>query len=242
MEVSLSSLKFGRLPGHVPTGLRELSYYAAGPLPKAPAKFDVPDVGDWGMCANDHYGCCGVAGLQHLYMADAAQIHRTEVFPDDEQLVSYYLDYTQGQDSGVVLADFLAHVRRNGYYGHSVSAYAPVAVHDVPTLQFAIWAYDAAYCGIAVTEQMQQDFQERRPWTLESLESPVLGGHCIPIIGYDSNFLYAVTWGQIQPIAYSAWHYMAEEAWAVLAGELDHGDGHGVSLRALQADLDRLEG
>ena len=238
----MSALKFGRLPGRIPAGLRELGFYAAGPLPKAPSSMPVPDIDDWQMLGNDRYGDCGVAGLQHLFMADAANIHRVEAFPDEEQAVSYYLDYTSGQDGGVVLSDYLAYVRRHGYYAHAVSAYAPVDVHDVPTLQFAIWAYDAAYTGIAVTQQMQEDFQNGQPWTLESLESPVLGGHCIPIVGYDSNFLYAITWGAVQPIAYSAWHYMSEEAWAVITGELANGDGHGLSLHTLQADLNRLEG
>lgn len=238
----MSALKFGRLPGRVPAGLRELGFYAAGPLPKAPAAMPVPDLNDWQVLGNDQYGDCGVAGLQHLFMADAADTGKTEAFPTEDQTVAYYLDYTQGQDGGVVLSDYLAHVRQNGYYGHTVSAYAPVNVHDVPTLQFAIWAYDAAYTGIAVTQQMQKDFQIGEPWTLESLESPVLGGHCIPIVGYDSQYLYAITWGEVQAIAYSAWHYMAEEAWAVITGELDHGDGHGVSLQALQADLTRLKG
>lgn len=237
----MSSFMFGRLPGHVPVGLRELPHYAAGPLPKPPASVPVPAVSDWQCLGNDRYGDCGVAGLEHLLMADAANAGVAEGFPTEELAVDYYLEYTGGQDTGVVLADFLAHVHAAGFYGHTVSAYAPVAVRDIPTLQFAVWAYDAAYCGIAVTEQMQADFQAGRPWTLESLDSPVVGGHCVPVVGYDSQFLYAVTWGRVQPVAYSAWHYLAEEAWAVITGELAHGDGHGLSLQALRADLARVK-
>lgn len=244
VSLSASALKFGRLPGRVPAGLRELGFYTAGPLPKAPSVMPVPAIDDWQMLGNDRYGDCGVAGLQHLFMADAANIDRTDVFPDESQAVSYYLEYTQGRDGGVVLSDYLAYVRQHEYYGHTVFAYAPVNIHDVPTLQFAIWAYDAAYCGVAVTKQMQEDFENGDPWTLESLEAPVLGGHCIPIVGYDSNYLTAITWGQPQQISYAAWHYMAEEAWAVITGEFggSNGDGHGVNLAALQADLSRLAG
>jgi hypothetical protein len=240
--MSESPLLFGRLPGHIPAGLEDLLFYIAGRVPKAPASVAVPTVADWQMLGNDQYGDCGVAGLQHLFMADAADTATSESFPSEADLVSYYLQYTGGQDSGVVLADYLAHVHQAGYFGHEVAAYAPVKVHDIPTLQFAVWAYDAAYCGIAVTQQMQADFQAGQPWTLESLESPVVGGHCIPIVGYDSQYLYAVTWGQVQPIAYSAWHYLSEEAWAVITGELAKGDGHGVSIKALQADLKHLNG
>jgi hypothetical protein len=244
---------FGRLAAQFPEGLRELPHYVAGDLPKAPAKVDVPAVSNWMMLGNgpdpscttepDEQGDCGVAGIEHGFMATASVTGETETFPDGNGTVAYYLAYTGGQDTGVVLSQFLAYVRKHGYYGHTVEAYAPVAVHDVPTLQSAIFLFDFAYTGIAVTAQMQQDFANGQPWTLESLMSPVVGGHCIPIVAYDSQHLYAVTWGQVQPIAYSAWHYMSSEAWAVLTGEITArgDDGHGVNVAALKADLPRLD-
>ena len=69
---------------------------------------------------------------------------------------------------------------------------------------------------------------------------PVIGGHCIPIIAYDSTYLYAITWGSVVAISYPAWAFMAQEAWAVISGELAAGDGHGINLAALQADLSKL--
>lgn len=234
--------KLGRLPGKIPVGLRELGYYSPGPLPKAPASFAVPEVSGWGILGNDQYGDCGVAGLEHGFMADAADTFRTETFASDAQAVSYYLTYTGGQDSGVVLSDYLAYVREQGYYGHTVSAYAPVGVHDVPALQSAISMYDFAYCGITVTQGMQEAYENGEPWTMATLESPVDGGHCVPAVGYDDQFLYVVTWGTMQPVTWPAWHYMSSEAWAVITGELSArgGDGHGIKYDALVADLDRL--
>lgn len=234
--------KFGRKPAKMPVGLHNLTHYTAGALPKAPASVAVPDVADWGMLGNSEYGDCGVAGLEHGFMASAADTGQTETQATEAQAVSYYLSYTGGQDAGVVLSDYLAHVRKTGYYGRTVAGYAPVAVQDIPTLQFAVNAYDFAYTGITVTEAMQEAFQAGQPWDLGVLDSPVAGGHCIPVVGYDSAHLYAVTWGGVQEIAYSAWHYIATEAWAVITGELvaKGGDGRGISLAALQADLSRL--
>ena len=250
----MPDLKLGRLPAQIPAGLRDLTYYAAGPLPKAPASVAVPAVADWGMDGNgpdptctvapDGVGDCGVAGLNHGLMSAAADTHETETFPSADEVVSYYMQYTGGQDSGVVLSQFLAHVRQAGFYGHTVAAYAPVAVHDVPTLTFAIDAYDFAYAGITVTQGMMDAAEGPGPWTwtLESLGGPEVGGHCIILCGYDSNWLYGITWGQVIRIAYPAWHQMSQEAWAVLAGEEVRAktDGHGINLAALQADLGRL--
>lgn len=248
------SYRLGRLPAQIPGGLRDLTFYAAGRLPKPPASVAVPSVADWMMLGNgpdpscttepDSQGDCGVAGLEHGFMAAAADTAERESFPDGNGAVAYYLTYTGGQDTGVVLSQFLAYVRQNGYYGHTVSAYAPVAVHDVPTLRFAIDAYDFTYVGITVTQGMMAATEGPGPWTwtLESLQGNELGGHAIVLVGYDSHWLYGITWGNVVRIAYPAWHQMGDEAWALIAGEIDTAgtDGHGISLPALQADLNRL--
>jgi hypothetical protein len=238
----VAGFKFGCLPGKIPVGLRDLTYYVAGDLPAAPAQVTVPAVVSWGMDGNDQYGDCGVAGINHYFMADASITSTAEVFPDAQQVVDYYLTYTGGQDAGVVLSDFLAYVRRNGFCGHTVAAYAPVGVHDIPVLQFAVDAYGAAYTGITVTDAMMGAVQGEtwQPWTQLMTQGSVAGGHCIPVVGYDDQFLYAVTWGQVQKITYPAWHAMSTEAWAVLSGELAAGDGRGINVTVLQADLDDL--
>ena len=249
----MPNYRLGRLPGQVPVGLRGLPYYAAGSLPKAPASVAVPvlptqpDGTPWGMDMNDTLGDCGVAGVNHGFMAAALCTGRQDAaIPTDQQVGDYYMQYTGGQDSGVVLSQFLAYVRANGFLGHTVSAYAPVAVHDVPTLTFAIDAYDFAYVGITVYEGMMAAAQASGPWTWtpEDLSGGEVGGHCIILAGYDANWLYGITWGNIVRIAYPAWHQMSDEAWAIITGEVDSAkaDGHGINLAALVADLSRLDG
>jgi len=234
--------RLGRLPGKIPVGLRDLTFYAAGALPAAPPSVAVPHVADWGMLGNDTWGDCGVAGFQHNLESASAAAGESEAFPTADQVVSYYLDYTGGQDSGVVLSDFLAHVKQDGFYGHTVQAYAPVSVSDVNTLRFAIDAYGASYVGITVTQAMMDAAQGNPPWTwtLDDMQGDPIGGHCIILAGYDSNWLYGITWGAVVEIAWPAWHQMGDEAWAILSGELARGDGRGIDLAALQADLSRL--
>ena len=250
----MPDLKLGRLPAQIPAGLRDLTYYAAGPLPQAPASVAVPSVADWGLLANgpdptcpaypSGVGDCGIAGLEHGFMSAAADTGEPETAATADQAVSYYFGYTGGQDSGVVLSQYLAYVRKNGYYGRSVAAYAPVPVQDIPTLTFAIDAYDFAYVGITVTQGMMDAAEGPGPWTwtAEDAQGPALGGHCIILAGYDSNWLYGISWGQVVRIAWPAWHQMGDEAWAVITGEYGSAgtDGHGISLAALQADLGRL--
>jgi hypothetical protein len=194
------------------------------------------------MDGNDRYGDCGVAGLNHGFMADATVLTLQETFPSDDEIVRYYLTYTSGDDSGVVLGDFLAYARKQGFFGHTVDQYAPFQVHDVPTLHSVVWMYDFAYTGIKVTQGMMDANSAGRPWELDDMFTEVVGGHCIPIVGYDAQYLYCVTWGKIQAISYAAWHFMSDEAWAIITGEFTaKGDGRGVNLAALEADLNKLK-
>lgn len=241
----MPDFKFGRLPGSVPAGLKDLAYYAAGPLPRPPARVDVPSVASWDMLANDQVGDCGPAARVHGFMAAAADTGERENFPSAQQVLDYYLTYTKGQDSGVVLSQFLAYVRQNGMLGHSISAYAPVSIQDINTLLFAVNAYDSVTGGITVTQGMMTKAEETAPpwvWTMDDLTGPVLGGHAVEIVAYDSMYLYAVSWGSIAAIAYPAWCGMADEAWCAISGELTAkgADGHGINLAALQADLSKL--
>lgn len=247
-----STLKLGLLPGRIPVGLSDLTHYAAGSLPAPPASVAVPTVPKqsdgtpFGMDGNADYGDCGPAGLIHGFLVAAAETSETETFPTAEQIVKYYLAYTGGEDSGVVLSDFLAYVAKKKFYKHTVSAYAPVKVSDIPTLQYVIDAYGFAYTGITVSNNMMTAVQGSDgpwTWTTKDLGGGVDGGHCIPLIGYDDAWLYAVTWGQVIRIAYPAWHRIASEAWAVITGEdvKAGGDGHGINLAALQADLSKLD-
>jgi hypothetical protein len=174
-------------------------------------------------------------------MTAAAVPGETETFPDADQVIQYYLTYTGGQDTGVVLSDFLAYVRKIGFYGHKVTAYAPVMVHDVSTLMTALWLYDAVYTGITVTQGMQDAFQNGQPWDAAAVQGEPIGGHCVPAVGYSDEGITVITWGQPQLITWPAWHTISTEAWAVITGELASGDGRGVNLAALQADLGKLD-
>lgn len=239
----MSNVKYGRLPATIPTAVHDLTYYVAGRLPAAPASVDPPAITDWGMLGNDEWGDCGVAGIDHGFMAVDADLKESVLATPATDVVNYYLNYTGGSDVGVVLSQFLAYVDENGYYDRTISAYAPVSVRDLNTLHFAINAYDFAYAGITVYQGMEDAFGAGEPWDLHSISGNVAGGHCVPIVAYDSTWLYCVTWGKIQPIAYPAWTRVGDESWAIITGEEEKAGtaGHGINIDALKADLKRLK-
>ncbi len=227
----------------MPTGLRTLTYYAKGALPRAPEAMTAPTA-DWGMLGNNHYGDCGVAGLQHGFQAAAVDTHKKTFLPTAQQAVAYYLHYTHGQDSGVALMTYLLYVHKVGYYGNKVQAFAPVTPKDIPTLKFVTNAYDFTYLGIVVTTLMEKAFATRQPWKSSTLRGNILGGHCVCGVGYDDLGITVVTWGGIQKLTWAAFQEMERigdaEAIAVITGEIDEGDGHGIAYATLVEDLAKI--
>lgn len=239
------SYKLGKLPAKFPGNLNDLTYYVAGALPTPPVHVLIPNVPKWDMLGNDKYGDCGPAGFIHGCQTDAADTKQVEQWPTSQEVIDGYLSYTGGQDVGVVLSDFLTytHKQPKGFCGHTVSAFAPINFTDIKTLHTAIWIFDFIYTGITVTKAMMRAAMTGQPWTLAHINSPVVGGHCVPIVAYDDQWLYVITWGTIQKISYPMWHQVADEAWAVITGEFVKagGDWHGISLKAIQSDLNKLQ-
>jgi hypothetical protein len=112
-------------------------------------------------------------------------------------------------------------------------------------MQFCVDAYGFAYTGINVTQAMMNAVQSTSSgwsWTSQEAQGESIGGHCIPVVGYNDASLFAVTWGQVIAISYPAWHQIASEAWCVITGEITKAgtDGRGISISALQEDLNKL--
>jgi hypothetical protein len=83
---------------------------------------------------------------------------------------------------------------------HQVTSYVNLQPGSVGQLAMAVYIFGAAEIGVLVTEDNMKQFDHGAVWTVTKA-NPV-GGHCIPIVGRDSdgNFL-CVTWGRIQRIA-----------------------------------------
>jgi hypothetical protein len=84
-------------------------------------------------------------------------------------------------------------------------------------------------------------FQAGQPWSLVTdwQNQGIEGGHAIPVLGYDDQWMYCVTWGAVQKMAWDWWSAYGDEAWVVLSEEYEQA-GHpvnGIDVAALKADL-----
>lgn len=231
-------MRYGRLAARRPVGLADLINYTGGLL-APPDEYQPPQVADWGMLGNDQYGDCTLAAVVHQRMANQAEDHDpAEVWPTADQVVTTYLTLTHGKDTGLVEADVLHTWHTVGLWGDRNLGYAPVDHRDLEELQAVCASFGAVYTGIVVPQPAEQQFGAGEAWDLTgtAADRQMLGGHAVPLVGYDTDHAWFVTWGRLQP---ATWRWVGaylEEAWAVISEE----DAR-VDLARLQADLAALE-
>ena len=235
--------KLGKLAPHRPEGLHMLAFYQSNPLPAAPEKVNIPSVSDWRMLANDKYGDCTFAGIVHARMATAAVLGLTENLPTDEEIVAAYLQYTQGQDTGAVEADLLKYWQNNELFGSKLAAYAPSDHADFDELKSVIASYGLAYIGLQLPVTFQNQFVSGQPWALTGTpaDQQIEGGHCVVLVGYDTDYAYCITWGRVQAITWTWLRSYMEESWAIITPEIvTRGEYGQLRLAELLADLGKL--
>jgi hypothetical protein len=233
----------GKLEPKIPTGLNMLANYLTSPLPDAPETVSVPSVQNWDMLGNDRYGDCTFAGMVHAFMATASEENGTETFPTTDETVAAYLSYTNGQDQGAVESDLLQTWKNTTILGRELLGYAPVPVSNLDEVKQVINTFGVCYIGIRVPASCETQFQKHEPWALTGTpaDDQILGGHCIILVGYDTEYFYAVTWGSVQKIEYNWLTQYMDEAWALITPEIGNkGSYNGLNLDQLKKDIEAL--
>jgi hypothetical protein len=260
----MTQLKLGKLAPKHPVGLNEFKTYCKA-LPVPPEAVEVPDVSVWGMMLNDTYGDCTIAGVGHIIVAANAEVDERDAVPDDAEIKAQYFALTGGEDTGCVEADVLHTWYRVGLFTakdggvlhdieddlvelvrhpkrmSKIAGYAPVSAQNITDIHNAIDLFGHCYVGVQCPQSAQEQFQDGQPWTVVP-GSPIIGGHCIVFVGYDSNYLYAVTWGSTAAVSYPWWANYGDESWVVIPQEfVEAGQSATVDIDALRADIDALD-
>ncbi|KVX18166.1 hypothetical protein WL02_13885 [Burkholderia ubonensis] len=234
---------YGKANPQFPVGLKDLRAYVktGAALPPAPLSVDdYSEVTNWPMDGNNQYGDCTMAAAAHSIQAWNAVVNRTDPVPSEPAVVTEYLKLTHGLDSGLVEANVLKTWRSAGLWGNKIVGYAPVNVHDLNQIKQAVHLFGLAYVGMQVPANAETQFDDGEAWTLAPgwQSQRIVGGHAVPIVGYDETYFYVITWGAVQKMAYDWWQTYGDEAWAILPQEFKEAGGYdNLNLPQLMADL-----
>lgn len=230
----------------------KLQAHLTGPYP-IPEKIDwYSKVDAYPMLLNDSLGDCTAAGYWHLVQGWTA-FAGTEFEPTDQDALdlyeptSGYNPQTGANDNGAVEQDVLAYLSQYGVDGHKVAAFAQVDHTSQTSMLGAINAFGGVYVGIQCPQSMQQQFSTAQPGQMPVIDyvpgSPVEGGHCIVIVGWNGTNYIAVTWGALVEVTPAFWEYFGDEAWAIVTQDFIEANGEaptGVNLQGLLAEFQAL--
>lgn len=232
----------GRHPVVKPPPLPKIANYIET-FPTAPPAFTDFETfpGPWGMLGNDRLGDCTWAGAVHLEMYNAWLSQVQASFPNDQQVGDAYLAYNNGQDTGDNEFQLLQYWQSTGLFGSKIVGFAPVDYANHTEVNATIPAFGGLYIGVNLPSVAQQQFDSNKPWDLTNsdLDNQIEGGHCVILVGFDSAFLYCITWGKVQPLTWNWLQRYCEESWAIITQELDT-NKVGVNVSQLQQDIQQL--
>lgn len=201
-----------------------------------------------GMLGNDHYGDCVWAGAAHetiLWNAEAA------VFPTftDASVLEAYTAVTgfnpadPNTDQGTDMQLAAKYRQTTGVLDaagkrHKVGAYLALTKGNKAEIMQAIFLFGAVGIGIEFPGSAMDQFNAGQDWTVVKGAS-VEGGHYIPGISYDKDFVYVVTWGKIIRANWAFIKKYMDEGVVYLSEEmlLAGKSLEGFDLAQLQTDL-----
>lgn len=116
-------------------------------------------------------------------------------------------------DNGATIQSALNYLRKTGMAGNKLAAFAELSVSNMAKVKQAVYLFGCLSIGINLPDSAMQQFNAGQPWTPVK-GSAIDGGHCVIVVGYDADWIYVVTWGQVQKMSYAFWAEYVEEAWA----------------------------
>ncbi len=199
-------------------------------------------VSNWGELGNDSWGDCTCACDGHIAMQQTAYgLGKADQVTTDEALLAYKMvggfNVNAGPpgdnptDKGATIQAALEYLRKTGIAGFKIAAYGAVDVKDGTAIRHAIEDFGALSIGMNLPSTAES---QGATWTVVPGATD-LGGHCVMACGYDVNYLYFVSWGQVYRMTWAFWDAYVDEAWAIISQ--DWTTVTGLSLEAFGAEF-----
>lgn len=244
-------LKLGKTPARPGAVSLKFSTYLTPKLPAPPATGGHQDLLTHvvlGMLGNDQYGDCVWAGAAHetiLWNEEAVAV----VDFSDQSVLSDYSAVTgfnpkdPNTDQGTDVQVAAAYRQKTGVLDaqgkrHKVGAYLALKKGSQAEIMQAIYLFGAVGIGIEFPGSAMDQFNAGEDWTVVK-GAKIEGGHYIPGVSYDPEFVYVVTWGKVIRASWAFIKKYMDEGVVYLSPEmLVAGKSlEGFDLAQLQADL-----
>ena len=240
--------KLGKLPPKRDPRTLKLWDYLGDTLPVPPPSVDYSTaVPEFPMYLNDRLGDCAIACPAHMVQVWTCDVGDHPTTPSDAEVLTEYeivggYKGTPETDQGCVALDVLNQWRKVGLFGHQIYAFTKVNPTNHTEVMDGINLFGALYIGVA----LPLSAQGKDEWLV--VDSPQSepgswGGHAVPIVAYNPDYLTVVTWGGLLNMSWNFLDAYCDEAYAALSLDWIARSGQapsGLDLSQLQDDLARL--
>jgi hypothetical protein len=211
-----------------PRTLRFSSYVDVQALPVPPAQEMLESTPVWPMLANDRFNCCTSAAAGHMiHHWTAANQHG--IFLTDDDVIRAHAQLTGDRLMECVsMLDALKFWRKQGIGGHQIHSFVSAGRAKAADLRCMVHLFGSGYVGLDLppfaTSGDPKGWPDI-PWQVPAnvaadaaAPNPDMG-HCVAVVGYDEQWLYAVTWGRLKSMSWDFFEHYAEEVFAVLSAD-----------------------
>lgn len=201
---------------------------------------------NWGMMQNDKWGCCVFACQGHIAVQQTAYGlgHAVDV-TDAEVLAAYHAvagfsinagpPGSNPTDKGSTCAAGLSYLKKHGLAGFEIQAFGHVDPKKHDAVKRAVEDFGALCIGMLVSKAALYQNGNNMPWVLVDDDGGIDGGHCVMVVGYDTQWVYVVTWGHVQRMSWDFWDKYVDESWALISR--DWTSVTGLDLQAFGAEF-----
>lgn len=237
--------KLGKLAKRIDHRTLKLASYGLDAVAAPPAVCNLTGkITHLGMMLNDSIGDCTCAGAAHMVQAWTAEATTQVVIPDASVLHAYevvggYKPNNPSTDNGAECLVVLNYWRKTGIGGHKIAAYAEINPAVQAQVQKAVYYFGGAYCGFALPLSVQGADSWEATGGVNAVAGS-WGGHCVPIVAYDAQGVWVITWGKLLKASWQFVHTYCDEAYAVLSRDIFEKTGkspEGFLLAKLQQEL-----
>ena len=256
---SFGHLRLGRVKPEEPAKLSLDPYVDEAAFVAPPSADFYSAVASWPMYGNDDLGDCTCAAAGHLVQAWSAAAGGEKTM-DAADVIRMYWETgdppsATGEaggptDTGRTETSVLGYWRRSGIapdtaWVDRIIAYARVKVANQTKVKATCALLGGVYIGIGMPLTAQhQAVWDYVPDAPEDQRAPFSwGGHAVPIVGYDADYYYVVTWGALLKMTPAFYEQYVDEAYAVISSDFLGGHTEtvtGLDLPALRTDLASL--
>jgi hypothetical protein len=219
----MAQYKYGRLPAKHDPRTPRFAHYTGPVLPQPPESCDWSKaVQTWPMMGNDRIGDCTCAAAGHLIQSWSSNADGTATAPTEDQVINAYASITGydpktgSGDNGASELDVLNYWRTTGIAGNRISGFVEIDPMNSDHVRQAVLLFGGAYLGIDMPRSAEDQFEAGQPWAPDGWFDPIVGGHAVPIVGYDAQHLKVITWGRVQLMTWDFLGRYCEEAYCIL--------------------------